>query len=45
VPDETSHHVACLLESRVRRELWAKLQSGSTPEEALAQVGVPEASR
>jgi peptide/nickel transport system ATP-binding protein len=45
VPGEPSHHVACLLESSVRRELWAKLQSGSTPEEALTQVGVPEASR
>src|SRR5271168_661567 len=33
VGDEPSHHVACLLESDVRRRLWAQLGAGSTPEE------------
>jgi peptide/nickel transport system ATP-binding protein len=41
VPDEPSHFVACLLESEVRRELWARLQAGCTPEEALSAVGLP----
>jgi peptide/nickel transport system ATP-binding protein len=39
VEDEPSHHVACLLESARRRELWAQLREGGTPEEALAAVG------
>jgi peptide/nickel transport system ATP-binding protein len=42
VSEEPSHHVACLLESSVRRELWGQLRAGSTPEEALAQVGSAE---
>jgi len=42
VPDEPSHHVACLLEVDVRRRLWAQLQAGRMPEEAIAAVGVPE---
>jgi peptide/nickel transport system ATP-binding protein len=40
VPDEPEHHVACLLEAEVRRSLWAQLRAGSTPEAALAEVGV-----
>ncbi|MHB8243047.1 MAG: ABC transporter ATP-binding protein [Solirubrobacteraceae bacterium] len=32
------HQIACLLESDVRRRLWAELQAGRTPEEALATV-------
>ena len=43
VPGEPSHHVACLLEADVRRRLWAQLQSGRTPEQALAEVGPPGA--
>jgi peptide/nickel transport system ATP-binding protein len=39
VPDEPHHHVACLLESAVRRSLWAQLREGNTPEQALAEVG------
>jgi peptide/nickel transport system ATP-binding protein len=39
VPGEPTHHVACLLEADVRRRLWAQLQSGRTPEQALAEVG------
>jgi peptide/nickel transport system ATP-binding protein len=43
VPDEPAHHVACLLESDVRRRLWQQLGAGRTPEEALADVGLPGA--
>jgi peptide/nickel transport system ATP-binding protein len=39
---EPNHHVACLLESSARRELWEHLRSGSTPEQALASVGPAE---
>ncbi len=39
--DEPGHHVACLLESDVRRRLWQQLGAGRTPEEALAEVGLP----
>jgi peptide/nickel transport system ATP-binding protein len=44
VPDESSHHVACLLEPARRRELWAQLREGGTPEQALAAVGPLETS-
>jgi peptide/nickel transport system ATP-binding protein len=42
VPGESEHHVACLLESEVRRSLWAQLREGNTPQEALASVGSGE---
>jgi peptide/nickel transport system ATP-binding protein len=42
-PDEPSHFAACLLEADVRRRLWAQLGAGSTPEQALAEVGLPGA--
>ena len=38
VAEEPSHHVACLLEQDVRRRIWAQLQTGATPEQALAAV-------
>jgi peptide/nickel transport system ATP-binding protein len=41
VPDAPSHHVACLLDSPVRRRLWAELRAGRLPEEALAAAGLP----
>jgi peptide/nickel transport system ATP-binding protein len=41
VPDQPSHHVACLLETAVRRRLWSELRSGRMPEEALAAAGLP----
>jgi peptide/nickel transport system ATP-binding protein len=44
VADDPGHQVACLLESDVRRRLWQQLGAGRTPEEALAEVGVPGAS-
>ena len=39
VEDDPDHHVACLLDSRARKELWGRLSSGDTPEQALAAVG------
>jgi hypothetical protein len=33
------HTVACLLPTETRRSLWAELQTGATPDEALAAVG------
>jgi peptide/nickel transport system ATP-binding protein len=41
IPDEPTHHVACLLELDVRRRLWAELRAGRTPEQARASVGLP----
>ncbi|HEX3519163.1 MAG TPA: ABC transporter ATP-binding protein [Solirubrobacteraceae bacterium] len=41
VPDMPSHHVACLLESDVRRRLWGELRTGRTPEQAISEVGLP----
>ncbi len=41
VAGEPSHHVACLLESDIRRRLWGELRAGRTPEEALVEVGSP----
>jgi hypothetical protein len=41
VPGEPTHYVACLLEAQVRRRLWAQLRAGRTPEEALAEAGLP----
>ena len=38
-----NHTVACLLPTETRRSIWAQLQEGSTPDEALAAVG-PAAS-
>ena len=42
-PDEPSHFAACLLEPGVRRRLWEQLGAGATPDQALAQVGLPGA--
>jgi peptide/nickel transport system ATP-binding protein len=41
VAGETEHHVACLLESQLRRRLWAELQQGATPEQARGKLGLP----
>ncbi|HSZ04710.1 MAG TPA: ABC transporter ATP-binding protein [Solirubrobacteraceae bacterium] len=38
VADDPGHHVACLLESDVRRRLWQQLGAGRTPAQALAAV-------
>jgi peptide/nickel transport system ATP-binding protein len=45
VAGDEHHHVACLLESEVRRRIWAELRAGRTPAEAAASVGSPEASQ
>jgi peptide/nickel transport system ATP-binding protein len=42
VPDEPSHHVACLLDAPTRRALWAELRVGRMPDEALAAAGLPK---
>jgi peptide/nickel transport system ATP-binding protein len=44
VSGEPSHHVACLFAADVRERLWAQLAAGATPEQALAEVGIPGAS-
>ncbi len=44
IADEATHFVACLLASEDRRRLWHELQAGATPEEALAQTGIPGAA-
>jgi peptide/nickel transport system ATP-binding protein len=36
------HEVACLLPGNTRRALWAALQDGAPPEEAMSRVDVPE---
>ncbi len=41
VPEEPTHHVACLLEPDVRKRLWVELSAGRTAEEARASVGLP----
>jgi peptide/nickel transport system ATP-binding protein len=44
VPESPHHHVACLLDSGLRRRLWGELRAGSTPDEALADVGLTNAA-
>jgi len=44
VPGAPGHFAACLLEPDVRRRLWAELRSGQTPQEAVADVGLPGAA-
>ena len=36
------HEVACLLPPATRRSLWAALQAGAQPEQAMSRVEVPE---
>jgi peptide/nickel transport system ATP-binding protein len=43
VADEPTHFVACLLASEDRRRLWQELHGGATPEQALAETGLPGA--
>jgi peptide/nickel transport system ATP-binding protein len=40
---EPEHFVACLLDPDVRRRLWGELSAGSTPEQAIAEAGLPGA--
>jgi peptide/nickel transport system ATP-binding protein len=39
---EGRHVVACLLPPQTRRSLWAELQQGATPVDAMERVDVPE---
>jgi len=41
VPGEPTHFVACLLQARTRQQLWGDLHAGRTPEEAIANAGLP----
>jgi peptide/nickel transport system ATP-binding protein len=43
VPGASEHHVACLLDSSVRRKLWSELREGVKPEEAREDVMEEEA--
>jgi peptide/nickel transport system ATP-binding protein len=42
VPDAPGHFVACLLEPAARRKIWAELQEGARPQEAIAEAGLEE---
>jgi len=42
VPGDPGHYVACLLEAEVRRKIWAELQEGARPQEAIAEVGLED---
>ena len=37
LPDDPTHHVACLLDPKVRRRVWQDLRAGHTPDEARAK--------
>ncbi len=43
LPAEPDHFVACLLEHETRRRLWQELSAGATPEQAIAEAGLPGA--
>jgi peptide/nickel transport system ATP-binding protein len=40
VSGEPNHHVACLLASETRKQLWRSLQSGTSPAEAREEAGL-----
>jgi len=40
---EPDHFVACLLAADARRRLWEELSAGATPEQAMAEAGLPVA--
>ena len=42
LPDDPSHSVACLLDSRLRKQIWAELRAGKDPQEARAAVSFEE---
>jgi peptide/nickel transport system ATP-binding protein len=39
---DPSHKVACLLPAATRRELWAGLRTGETPDQVIEEVEIPE---
>jgi peptide/nickel transport system ATP-binding protein len=44
VPGENGHFVSCLLEDSTRRQLWAELRQGTTPDVARESVGLQDQS-
>jgi peptide/nickel transport system ATP-binding protein len=42
VPGDSGHHVACLLNTDTRKQIWRSLQAGTAPAEARAQVGLED---
>ena len=38
LPDNSTHQVACLLDTQTRRRLWRELREGTAPVEARADV-------
>jgi peptide/nickel transport system ATP-binding protein len=44
VPGGPTHHVACLLDPAERSRIWAQLEDGASPEQALAKVRSGEAA-
>jgi peptide/nickel transport system ATP-binding protein len=44
VPGQDGHLARCLLESRVRRDLWGELQRGRLPDEARSRVKLEDSA-
>jgi peptide/nickel transport system ATP-binding protein len=42
LPDDPSHHVACLLDSEMRKQIWNDLRAGMDSQQARAAVGLEE---
>ena len=42
VSDQSGHLVRCLLDSKIRREIWGELQKGQLPDAARARVKLEE---
>jgi len=42
LPDDPSHHVACLLDGEMRKNIWKDLRAGMEPQQARAAVGLEE---
>jgi peptide/nickel transport system ATP-binding protein len=42
LPGDPDHKVACLLESRLRKQIWTDLRAGKNPEEARAAARLEE---
>ena len=42
LPDDPSHRVACLLDSGLRKRIWAELRAGKDPQDARTAVHFEE---
>jgi peptide/nickel transport system ATP-binding protein len=42
LPDDAGHRAACLLESPVRKQIWAELRAGKDPQQARAAAKLEE---